>query len=79
MMISMLNKRRLPHPGRRRGPKVARPRPGADSDKFSDEARSLVDRFFKGMQGQLYSPVKRAFAPSPPFPISSSLSIGPYI
>jgi hypothetical protein len=47
-----------PYPGRPRGPKVARPRPGADSDKLSDEARALVDRFFKGMQGQLSSPAE---------------------
>jgi hypothetical protein len=56
------------YPGRPRGPKVARPRPGADSDKFSDEARALVDRFFKGLQGQLSSPTKNGIRSESPFP-----------
>jgi hypothetical protein len=54
------------YPGRLRAPRRARPRSGAVAD--DDEVNALVERFVKGLTGQLSSPIKNGIRYESPFP-----------
>jgi hypothetical protein len=55
-----------PYPGRPRAPRRAPPRPGAVAD--DDEVNALVERFAKGLTGQLSSPIQNGIRYESPFP-----------
>jgi hypothetical protein len=57
-----------PYPGRPRARRLVRLRPGAVANELSDEARALIERFAKGVTGQLSWPTENGDRYESPLP-----------
>jgi hypothetical protein len=56
------------YPGLPRGPRGPRSRWGTGADELSADEAALVDRFVKGLKGQLYTRTKNGICSRSPFP-----------